>query len=286
MMAASISDRLVAAAPWLDGVADVLKKAYEPLLGQDAPRAPRDFLYGTWLGHPLHPFVVTLPIGFWTTSLLLDLMGDEETADRTLAWGLLGAVGAAVTGAAQWQDTVNNEQPRRLGALHASLNIAATGIYAASWALRKGGARPAAVGLAAAGYGVVSASGWLGGELAYVLGIGVDHTAFEKPPREWTDVAAEDDLPENAPFRVEADGVPVMLVKRGARIQAIAATCTHLGGPLDEGELGEDTVTCPWHGSVFCLADGNAKHGPATSSQTTFDVQLDGGRVLIKAREP
>src|SRR5215208_7421709 len=116
-----------------------MEKVFDPVLGQDAPRGPRDFLYGTWLGHSLHAAVITVPVGAWSASMVFDLLGEERSADLTLGLGLVGAAGAAVTGAAQWQDTTNAEAPRRLGALHALLNVAATGLMAGSWILRQQG---------------------------------------------------------------------------------------------------------------------------------------------------
>src|SRR5215210_5764896 len=249
--------------PWLDDVAKPMEQAFAPLLGQDAPRGPRDFLYGTWLGHSLHAAVIPVPVGAWSASMIFDLLGEERSADLTLGLGLMGAAGAAVTGAAQWQDTTNEEAPRRLGALHALLNVAATGFMAGSWLMRQQGRRRSGVTLSSLGLGINLASAWLGGELAYELGIGVNHAAFESPPSDWTDVAALDDLPDGTPKRVEADGTPVLLLRQGNQIRAIGATCPHLGGPLDEGPIEGNTVTCPWHGSVFCLNDGTLIHGPA-----------------------
>src|SRR5215203_2862348 len=167
--------------PWLDDVAATMEQAFDPLLGQDAPRGPRDFLYGTWLGHSLHAAVIPVPVGSWSATMLFDLMGEEHAADLSLGLGLVGAAGAAVTGAAQWQDTTNQEEPRRLGALHALLNVAATGLMAGSWLMRQQGRRKSGVTLSTLGLSVNLASAWLGGELAYDLGIGVDHAAFEKP---------------------------------------------------------------------------------------------------------
>src|SRR5215203_335354 len=242
--------------PWLDTIAATMEQAFEPLLGQDAPRGPRDFLYGTWLGHSLHAAVIPVPVGSWSATMLFDLMGEERAADLTLALGLAGAAGAAVTGAAQWQDTTNQEAPRRLGALHALLNVAATGLMAGSWLLRQQGRRGPGVTLSTLGLGVNLASAWLGGELAYELGIGVNHAAFQKPPSDWTAVAVLEGLPDGEPKRVMAKGTPVLLLRQGDRIRAIGATCPHLGGPLHKGAIDGDTVTCPWHGSVFCLDDG------------------------------
>ena len=285
-MTAKVSDRLVEAMPWLDGVAGAMKAAFNPVLGQDAPRTPRDILYGTWLGHALHPAVILVPVGFWSSTMVFDLVGEERAADISLGIGLIGAVGAAATGAAQWQDAANEAKGRRLGALHASLNVAATALYAGSWLLRRRGARGAGIALSTVGLGVNTASAWLGGELSYDLGIGVNHAAFERPPADWTDVLAEAELLDGTPTRVQLDGVPVLLLRQGEEIFAISATCTHLGGPLDEGKIEGETVTCPWHGSVFCLRDGKALHGPATSPEPTFEVRREAGRIALRSARP
>jgi nitrite reductase/ring-hydroxylating ferredoxin subunit/uncharacterized membrane protein len=283
-MRTKLSDRIVATMPWLDGVAGVWQKIGEPIAGQSAPRPLKDALVGTWLGHPLHPAMVQLPIGFWTSSFVLDLAGQEEAADLTLALGLATATGAAVTGIAQWQDATNDDAPRRLGSLHASLNGLATVLYGASLLQRRRGHRASGIGLAAAGLTVANVSAWLGGDLAYDLGIGVDHTAFERPPADWVAVLDESSLEEGVPKRVRAKGYPVMLLKRGKTIDAIAATCPHLSGPLEKGEIDDDTVSCPWHGSVFCLKDGSLVHGPATAPVTVFDVRVEDGRIAVRAR--
>jgi nitrite reductase/ring-hydroxylating ferredoxin subunit/uncharacterized membrane protein len=269
--------------PWLDGVATTMEHMFAPVLGEDAPRGPRDLLYGTWLGHPLHAAVVTVPVGSWTAMMIFDLMGEERAADLSLGLGLASAGVAAVTGAAQWQDATSQQGPRRLGALHALLNVAATTLMAGSWVLRKQGQRGTGVALSTAGLGINLASAWLGGELAYSLGIGVDHAAFEQPPTDWTTVAALADLQDGKPHRVETDGTPVMLLRQGVRILAIGATCPHLSGPLDEGTIDGNTVTCPWHGSVFSLTDGALIHGPAMMPVAAYEVRVENGQVAIRA---
>ncbi|CAA9542753.1 MAG: Ferredoxin, 2Fe-2S [uncultured Thermomicrobiales bacterium] len=281
-MAIKLSDRLIEAMPWLDGTANAMHKAFEPVLGQDKPRAVRDALYGVWLGHPLHSAVITLPIGFWTSTMVFDVVGEKRAADLSLNLGIITALGAAATGAAQWQDSVNWEKPRRLGALHASLNTVSTVLYAGSALLRRRDRRGAGIALSVAGLGVNGFSAWLGGELAYDHAIGVDRTAFEKSIPEWTDLLADGDLPERTPKRVEADGVPVLLFRQAGKVSAISATCTHLGGPLDEGKIEGDTVTCPWHGSVFCLSDGKLLHGPATMPEPGFEVRVQDGRIAVR----
>ncbi len=281
-----LSQRMVAKMPWLDPIAAKLHAAFDPWLGQKSPRGLRDVLYGVWLGHPLHPAVVVVPAGMWTASIALDAIGEEAAADTTLLIGLVGAGAAAATGAAQWQDLQNLEQARRLGTLHATLNVAATFCYGASYVQRRRGNRGSGVTLAAAGFGLVNVSSWLGGDLAYDLGIGVNRTAFEQGPDKWTDVLEDGDLPEKTAKRVDIDGTPVMLYRLDGEVLALSPTCSHLGGPLDEGAFDGDTVTCPWHTSVFCLRDGAVVHGPATTPQAVYDVRVENGKIAVRAREP
>jgi nitrite reductase/ring-hydroxylating ferredoxin subunit/uncharacterized membrane protein len=284
-MADKVTDLLVEAMPWLDTAARIVQTALAPVLGPSGNKQVKDALYGTWLGHPLHPALVSLPLGFWTSTAVLDLAGLDRGADLSLRLGLLSALGAAASGAAQWQDTQDLVKPRRLGVLHATLNMAAVALYGTSWGLRARGSRTAGVTVAMAGLAIVNVSAWLGGDLAYDLGIGVNRTAFEEPPTDWVEVLDEGELDENKPRRVEATGMPIMLVRQGGETYAIAATCTHLGGPLDAGAITGDTVTCPWHGSVFCVRDGALIHGPATAPEPAFDVRVQNGRIAVRARQ-
>jgi len=278
-------DRLIADLPWLDWAAGVLKAVGEPIAGASAPRGLKDALVGTWFGHALHPAVVIAPIGFWTSSVVLDLAGEESAADLTLGLGLVSAGAAAATGIAQWQDAANDLKPRRLGALHATLNTVATGIFVGSLVARRRGARAEGRALSLLGYAVAGASAHLGGALSYDLGLGVDHAAFEKPPTDWTDVAAFADLPDGKPIKVNADGVEVLLLLRGHKISAIGNTCPHLGGPLHEGEVDGDCVHCPWHDSVFLLDDGSLVHGPATTPVDSYQVRVVNGQVSIRVED-
>jgi nitrite reductase/ring-hydroxylating ferredoxin subunit/uncharacterized membrane protein len=277
------AERLASSMPWLDQVAGVVQKLSAPVVGEKAPRNLKDLLYGTWLGHPLHPAVVDLPVGAWTTALVLDIAGEESAADLAIGLGLAGALPSVLTGAAQWYDAAYDEKPRRIGALHVMANTAGTACYAASWALRKSGARSVGFALSVAGMGFMTVGAQLGGDLAYDLGIGVDHTAFEMPPEDWIDVADASDLTEGKPKLVHAKDVPIMIIQTDGTVSALAATCPHFSGPLNEGKIEDNTVTCPWHGSVFSLIDGHLIHGPATSPVPSYEVRIKNGRVEIRA---
>jgi len=243
----------------------------------------RDFLHGTWLGHPLHPALTDIPLGGWTIALALDAAGDRNkgvarAADTAIGVGIAGAVGAAVTGLTDWHHTTGGD--RRVGLGHAMLNTAALALYVASFALRRSGARDAGRGVSVLGWLVATSAAYLGGTLVYRKRIGVDHA----PRPEWTDfvaVLAEAELQPGAPRRVEARGVPIVLVRRGERIHALAESCAHLGGPLAEGRVEGDALRCPWHGSLFALEDGRVLEGPSTFPQTCFEVRVRGGQIEV-----
>jgi nitrite reductase/ring-hydroxylating ferredoxin subunit/uncharacterized membrane protein len=271
--------------PWLDRVTNVALKLTDPLVGEQAPRSLKDLLVGVPLGHPLHPAVVAVPIGAWTSTALLDLAGEDRAADLTVLLGVASGVFAAVTGAAQYVDATTEDEPRRIGALHILMNSASLTCYGVSSVLRATNRRDAGRIAAMAGYGFVLAGGMIGGELSYVLGIGVDHTAFERTPKKWVDVLAEDELLEGQPKRVMAKNAPVVLYRHGDIVYATSATCTHLGGPMDEGEVDFSTCvsTCPWHGSQFDIRSGAVVHGPATAPLPAYQVRQQDGRISVRA---
>lgn len=279
----SFLSRVSGSMPWLDKSAETLHRLSEPLLGPKGPSDLKDFLYGTWLGHPLHPSITDVPVGAWTATTVLDLLGNERAADATLKIGVAGAIASAVTGVPQWFDLQEMEEPRRLGVLHAMLNTTALGLYLMSWRLRSQGNRGAGVGTALAGYGIAGFSAWIGGHLSFKLGIGVSNVAFQDAPKEWTDIANLDELPDGELTRIEMEDSPVVVLRDGEYVYAASATCTHVGGPLDEGERDGTCVTCPWHGSVFDLRDGRVVHGPATSTIQAYETQVENGTVQIRA---
>jgi len=251
------------------------------------PGRAKDLLSGTWLGHAVHPLLTDLPIGFWTSAWALDIVGGKRSgaAARTLVGlGILSALPTAATGASDWADTTGGE--RRVGLVHAAANAAALVAFGASYLHRRKGNRGKGIAWGWVGATSATIGGHLGGHLIAALGVGVDNTAFEVGPLDWLDVGAAADAVEGRPHLVDAAGVPVLIVRQGSLFLALADRCTHRGGPLHEGPVHGDCVTCPWHGSVFHLEDGEVERGPAALPQSTYQGRERAGRIEIRRSAP
>ena len=270
----------------LDTVAEPIATKVRELL----PGGPvKDALSGTWLGHAFHPIMQLAPLGTWMSAVILDLVGGEDAdgaADLLIGTGLLASVPTFVSGWSDYADSTTSERVRRIGIVHAAANGTGALLFAGSLRARARGARGRGKLLALAGMGAVSAGGWLGGHLSYAEGVGVDVTAFEDYPADWTPVIAESELAEGEPRRVSLDGVPVMVVRSGGDVFALADRCSHRGGPLSDGEVAGGCVTCPWHGSRFRLDDGSVERGPASYPQPALDVRISAGMVEVRDRAP
>ncbi|HVR10434.1 MAG TPA: FAD-dependent oxidoreductase [Thermoanaerobaculia bacterium] len=83
-----------------------------------------------------------------------------------------------------------------------------------------------------------------------------------------------------------AGGEPVLLVRVGDEVFAIAAHCTHYGGPLAEGLLVGDTVRCPWHHACFSLRSGEPLRAPALNPVACYRVERQGDRVTVREKLP
>lgn len=283
---------LIERMPWLEKVANPVQGWLHKFFGQpgEQPYKVKDMLNGVWLGHPVHPAIVTIPLGAWTATQVLDLAwllneddGIARSADITLWLGLAGATGAALTGASNWVDTDGPE--RRTGIWHALLNSGVTVLNIGSAIMRVTGQRKTAITLSSLGLTISLYSAYLGGELAYSSAIGVNRVAPEGGSDDFVPVLDVEKLEENKLTRVDAAGIPAVLYKRNGKTYAIAATCSHLGGPLDEGRCDAGVVYCPWHNSGFRMSDGSVVNSPAVYAQPTFDVRVREGKIELRRRE-
>jgi nitrite reductase/ring-hydroxylating ferredoxin subunit len=274
--------KLTASQKWLDAFAEAVQPAARDLLS----RSPtlRDLLDGRWLGAPLHPALTDVPLGAWTAAALLDLTDVKEgsgAADGALAVGVLAALPTAVTGLSDWS-TLRGEE-RRIGSLHAVLNTVALSLCTASLACRASDRRGLGRSLSLAGLLASLTAAHLGGQLSFGLGVRVNRTAWQTGGEEFVGAFAESELAGDQLRRVEVDGVPVVVARsQTGEICAIAATCSHLGGPLDEGERSGDTVICPWHGSRFDLCSGEVLGSPAVFPQPRYEVRIRFGTIELR----
>jgi len=255
--------------------------------GRPGAQRLRNFLNGTWLGEPLHAVVKVVPIGAWTVAMIFDALslvrsGREfrRAADASIAIGLVGAACSAATGVTDWSDV--NPPARRTGLIHGLLNLSATALFMTSFILRKKKSRAGGRFSAALGYAVMAYASHLGGKLVYQHRVGVDRTDGQPFPQGFVAVLAESALADNTPTRAVHNGVPILLVRRGDRIFAMAETCSHFSGPLAEGKLVGDSIVCPWHYSRFALEDGRVLDGPAVHPQPCLETRVRGGQIEVR----
>ncbi len=285
----AVDNAIIGSEP-IQQAAQATQKAVGSVFAPPPMHAVKTVLNGTWLEHPLHPVITDVPVGAWTMTMVLDLLALVFGVKRlgkasaiTTGIGILGALGAAVTGLADWVDVDPPEL--RVGLVHAVTNITATSLFAVSfvarrnsrWRIRKNAVIPALLG-----YLTVTVGAFLGGSLVFRRGVMVNRNAYRSGPNDFVPVIAVGDLPENTMKRVEANGQPVLVVRRSDRVYAIGAVCSHYGGPLEEGKLFDDVVECPWHYSRFSLDDGHVVNGPTTAPVPAYEARVNNGQVEVR----
>ena len=268
----------------VDGPAKQLAKAVRNV---KAPAKVNEALSGTWLGHPVHPLLILLPMGSWTSAVVLDWLGGEDAeaaAALLVGTGLAAAVPTVATGYADWADTEPGNDPvRRIGIIHAAFNATATGLFAASLAARATGSRGRGKLLALLGLSSVGVGGYLGAHLTYAEGVGVAMTTFEDYPEDWTQALADAALGEGEMKAVDVGDVSVLIARRGGNVYALSNTCVHRGGSLADGELVGECVRCPLHASEFRLEDGSVEQGPAAYPQPVLETRVHEGSIEVRA---
>jgi nitrite reductase/ring-hydroxylating ferredoxin subunit len=287
MSVMGILDRVADVAA-LDKVIDPVRHVVQAVL---KPQAIKDLLHGTWLGHPLHPVLAQVPVGSWLSAGLLDAVPPlRPAATLLIGTGVAAAVPTALSGAADWAE--QEVGVRRLGAVHASANSLALGLYVGSLVARARGRGGLGRGLAYAGLGVASGSAAIGGHMAYAQASGASHatTAARALVHDWIDLGPLDDFPDRRPtLRTgpgEGTAIALVAVRRGSRVDVFLGRCAHLSGPLYEGAVeqvrGADCLVCPWHGSAFALDNGEPRRGPAATPQEKLEVRMEAGQVMAR----
>ena len=283
--------RIVDALPFLDRVAEGVQPKVQNVVEAGGTTA-RNVLDGVWFEAPLHPALTDVPIGSWTAAaafdgldVAMDSRAMRNAADASLAFGVVGALGAAVTGLSDWRYLSGGS--RRMGVAHALLNTIGLVLSIASLILRAAGRRNAGRLTFLAGYSVSGLAAHLGGELSYHYGLRVDQNAFQgSGPDGFTPVLDEDELAQDSMRQVEVEGTGVLLSRSlNGDVCAISSVCNHFGGPLEQGDREGDTVVCPLHKSRFNLCSGEAIDGPAVFPQPLYETRVRDGKIEVKAVE-
>ncbi|MEU1884417.1 Rieske 2Fe-2S domain-containing protein [Micromonospora rifamycinica] len=268
----------------LDRAGDRLQRAVQATL---RPQRVRDLLHGVFLGHPLHPAMVQVPVGAWISAAVVDLLPGQRRAATTLvALGTVSAVPAAVAGLNDWAELSRDQ--RRVGLVHAAANTVGLTLYAGSLAARLTGRHGVGRALAYLGLGAASAGAYLGGHLAYKQGAQVSQSVSElhRMSDGWQPVAELAGLPQRTLVTREVDDVSVLLYRHGDEVTVMLERCPHQSGPLGEGEVqeidGHACVVCPWHGSAFRLNGGEVVHGPSATDQQVLPTRIVDGTLQTR----
>jgi nitrite reductase/ring-hydroxylating ferredoxin subunit/uncharacterized membrane protein len=255
--------------------------------GHAAAQKIRNLLNGTWLGEPLHVVLTDVPVGAWTVAMAFDALDlafnrreFARACETSIGIGLVAAAGAAATGMTDWSDV--DPPARRPGLIHGLLNLSGAALFATSLLLRKKKSRVAGRVAGVLGYAVMSYAAHLGGKLVYEQRVGVDRTDGQVFPEQFAAVLPETSLLDGKLTRAMYRDTPILLVRRGDRLFAMAETCSHFSGPLSEGKLEGDTVVCPYHFSRFALEDGRVLDGPAVHPQPCLEARTRNGQIELR----
>jgi len=251
-------------------------------------RPLKDFLNGTWLGHPLHAAATDIPIGTLLLTVVLDLMNQPAAADVALVATILFMLAAAVTGAADYADTDGTARVR--ATTHSTLMVVALLLLLISLVLRAGAPadRTIPIALSLIGFLIVTAAAYIGGDVVYIFGNMVSRHAFRGAGTKWIkldtgDVSDLATIPEATPTKAKAGINDLVLVRVADTIHAMHAVCAHAGGPLAQGTFVDGCVECPWHGSRFRVTDGHVRRGPAVYDQPAYEIRAaEGGGYEVR----
>jgi uncharacterized membrane protein len=149
-------------------------------------------------GHPVHPMLIVFPLGLLATAVIFDilhLVTDNPVLASVsfymIAAGIVGGLLAAIFGLIDWLALPNNSRAKNIGLWHGVGNVVIVALFAVSWLLR--GNNPNfvpdtfALLLSFAGVGLALITAWIGGELVYRLGVGVDPGANVNAPNSLTE---------------------------------------------------------------------------------------------------
>lgn len=250
--------------------------------------------------HPLHPILVSFPIGFFTGTLVCHVLGWItatpgliETAYYLNIGGIAFGLIAAIPGFIDYLYTVPpKSSAKKRGAKHGISNAISIVLFAIALIYRTGTNVNEFILLVMelAGFGLMLAAGWMGGTLVYRNQIGVDpryaHAAkwkeasFDRDTGE-LQVATADELKINSMKLLRVKDTRIVLARTENKYVAFEDRCTHKGGSLAGGSTMCGLVQCPWHGSQFDTSTGEVKAGPAKEPIKIYTVREENGNIIL-----
>jgi nitrite reductase/ring-hydroxylating ferredoxin subunit len=279
--------------PWLHTLNDRISAVTQPLYDRHRGNIVVELMHGgRWAGHSVHAALSDLPIGLWSGSIVLDLLGQDQPPDGSRigpagtlsAAGLAAAVATAATGVTDW--TVSDGDDRRVGLFHGLLNVAGTTLQAASLAARLSGHRGPARALSMTSMAVTAAAGFVGGHLVQGRAVMVNRVATTSGPGRWVRAIPEPELPDGTVTGVVIEGRQILLHRGDGELHALDDLCSHAGALLSRGEIVDCIVTCPLHESRFDLRDGHIVRGPAHHPQPVLPTRIRNGWIEVRGSLP
>lgn len=149
-------------------------------------------------GHPVHPMLIVFPLGLLATAVIFDILylaTDNQVLATVsfymIAAGIVGGLLAAIFGLIDWLALPSNSRAKGIGLWHGIGNVVIVALFAVSWLLRGNNQNfvpdTFALLLSFAGVGLALITAWIGGELVYRLGVGVDPGANVNAPNSLTE---------------------------------------------------------------------------------------------------
>lgn len=251
--------------------------------------------------HPLHPILVSFPIGFLVGAFVSDLIaafsGNQsfsQTAYYLEVAGIVMGILAAIPGFIDYLYTVPpKSSAKKRGAKHGLLNVTQLVLFSIALIIRTNG-NPneiLVIVLEGAGVIIIGFTGWMGSTLIYRNQIAVDPRYAEagkwkeeylEPSKENIKVATSDELKVNQMKLLHVGNQRIVIGKTEEGYVAFEDHCTHRGGSLAGGAMICSTVQCPWHGSQFHVVTGEVKSGPAKDNIKTFPLTEANGNVYLQ----
>ncbi len=199
--------------PVVTRLSDAVVRALPP-----GPRA--DALHGVPFGQPAHPALVRVPLGCWTSAVLLDLFrGTDRAAGMLIGAGVVITVPAAATGLADWSALHTDQQ--RVGLVHAVCQTGAATLFLGSLAARITGRSGYGRMLSASGLALATAGSYLGGHLASRLGAGTSHAeqVSHLAGLGWHDLCELSELPDRRLARRQLGYLSLLVYRQDGEVQ-------------------------------------------------------------------